>query len=89
MPALGVVKALQVAEDASLGLLAGLIVGVFDLLSFEGGEETFHYGVVVAVTLARHALANAVGFQRSSKPGAGILNPLDALLFVKQLVVGG
>ncbi len=77
MSALGVVEALQVAEDAGLGLLVGLVISVFDLLGFQTGEETLHHCVVITVALTRHALADTVGIQHSPKPGAGILGEFN------------
>lgn len=54
MSALGVVKTLDIAEDAGLGLLTGLIDRALNLLGFERSEEAFYYRVVIAVAYTLH-----------------------------------
>ncbi len=80
MSALRVIEALEVAEDARLGLLAGLVGCALDLLGFERSEERFDDGVVVTVALARHTLRDVVGLQLSSKGVTGVLNPLVRMM---------
>ena len=80
MPALGVVKTLQVAEDTELSLLAGLIVGVFDLLSLQSSEERLDDSVVITVPAARHTLRDVVGFELGPKSMTSILGGFNRSL---------
>ncbi len=80
MPALSVVEAFKVTEDAGSSLLAVSVVCAVDLLSFQGSEERFDDRVVITVALTRHTLRDAVGLKSVSKGVAGILSALDGMV---------
>ena len=80
MSALGVVETLQVAEDAGLGLLAGLVVCALNLLSFQSGEERLNDGVVITVPFARHTLPDTAGVKLGPKGIAGVLAALVRMM---------
>ena len=73
MPALRIVEAFDVTEDAGSGLLTGFVDVVFDRLGFERSEERFNHSVVIGVALARHTLNDAVGAEFASEGVASIL----------------
>src|SRR4029450_9467638 len=54
LDAVGVVPAVDVAEQVQLGLVAGAVAGAVDPLDLEGGEEVLGQGVVEAVADRAH-----------------------------------
>src|SRR5580692_3518663 len=50
----GIVEPVNVAANGLVGFLAGVEDGPPDQLGFQGLEERFHHGVVVAISLAGH-----------------------------------
>jgi hypothetical protein len=54
LDAVGVVPAVDVAEQVQLGLLAGAVAGAVDPLDLEGGEEALGHGVVERVADRAH-----------------------------------
>ena len=59
----GVVEALNVCKHVSLCFGAGGIVLEVDQLTLETAKEIFSHGIVVGITPAGHALADAVDSQ--------------------------
>jgi hypothetical protein len=55
----GVVPAVDVAEQVKLGLLAGPVAGAVDPLHLQDGEEVLGQGVVEAVAHAAHGGAGS------------------------------
>src|ERR1700690_941445 len=54
VPPDGIVEPVNVAANGLVGFLAGVEDGPPDELGFQGLEERFHHGVVVAISLAGH-----------------------------------
>ncbi len=67
------VEALDVVEEAHLGLLAGAIAFPVDQLCLEPGEETLHGGVIVAVARPTHTHGDALVGQQGLIGVAGVL----------------
>ena len=80
----GIVEPVDVAANGLVGLLASVKDGPPDELGFQGLEERFHHGVVVAIPLAGHRDQDAVLAQLGLIVDRAILAAADALLIVKQ-----
>ena len=63
MEALAIVEDLEIVEQRCLGLVAGALVGLVDLLDLERGEQAFHGRVVQAVPAPAHGLRDAMPLQ--------------------------
>tara|TARA_Y100000758_G_scaffold83421_1_gene56548 strand:+ start:243 stop:557 length:315 start_codon:yes stop_codon:yes gene_type:complete len=83
MPALRVVKHLNVVEHSSTSILPGAVDFSPDSLPFQQMEKAFSYHVVMAVTTPTYATKQVNGFQEALPVTAAELATLDALLSVK------
>ena len=83
MPALWIVKHLDVIEDILLCFIPGAVCLSPDSLSFQELKETFGYGVVMTIPASAHALLQVVLVQEVAPVVATELAALDALLSVK------
>ena len=74
MSAATVIEGLEVVEDrAGGGLMGREGLTVRQDVGFEGGEDAFGEGVVVAVTLGAHALTQAGAGEQGASFGGGVL----------------
>ena len=59
-----VIECFDVIEDQQSGVSVAVRFGFAEAFGFEGGEEGFGQGVVVAVALAAHAGLHVQGLQQ-------------------------
>ena len=85
----GIVEPVDVATNGLVGILAGIEDGPPDKLGYQGFEERFHHGVVIAIPLAGHRDQDAVLRELGLIIDRAILAAPDALLFVKQRYASG
>src|SRR5215218_9489955 len=85
----GIVEPVDVAANSPVCLLSGIEDGPPDELGFQGLEERFHHGVVIAIPLAGHRDQDAVLLEFGLIIDRAILAATDALLFVKQRFASG
>lgn len=74
-----VVEGLQIGKHIVLSRCSRRVLLDMDQLAFETAEEIFGHGVVVGVTPAGHALADAVRLQPFPVGPGGILHALVAV----------
>ena len=63
VPAFRVVEPFNVIEDISTQFVAGTVPAPTQAFCLQSGEETFHCGVIPAITAAAHTASDAVRFQ--------------------------
>ena len=84
MPSFRVVKALDVVEHFSSGVVSGPVISPVYPLCFQAGEEAFDGGIVPAIASATHAAFDAVCLEQRLELIAGVLT---ALIRVMQQIV--
>jgi hypothetical protein len=73
MASLAIVEDFDVVEDVLPSLRPRLPGGAIDELSFQGGKEALHWGIVPTVSPATHAALDAMAGQLGSVGGACVL----------------
>src|SRR5437763_5020628 len=84
MPSLPVVKHFHVIEQADPRIVARLVVTVHDQFGLERMEEALHRRIVPTITLAAHALPDAIAVDDFPVASGGVRGPL-----VECSVIGG
>ena len=69
----GVIESLDVVENGCLSGAARDQILKIDAFAFQTGEKVLGHGIVVRVTLARHALPDVVSLQRGTISGRCVL----------------
>ena len=75
MHTLSVVKKLDVFKQADPQLLRISVISAVNPFGFQRFEKRFRHRVIVAISLAAHALTHSVFFQQIPEAFAGVLNP--------------
>src|SRR5437763_10558405 len=76
MPSLPVVKHFHVIEQADPRIIACLVVAVHDQFGLERMEEALHRRIVPTVSLAAHALPDAIAVYDFPVASRGVRGPL-------------
>src|SRR5678809_1663572 len=72
VPSLPVVEHFHVIEQADPRIVAGLVVAVHDQFGLERMEEALHGRIVPTITLATHALPDAIAVDDFSVATGGV-----------------